>query len=265
MDKKRQKRYIFAVYLIVALLAIIFFFVANYFFSNDPIGGLLNNLASEFIGVVLLFFMVNQFFMLDENSSEEKSRELLALFESKFAIVTSENQALERIKLSERLKTARNFSILALSASRLLKDYKQEIVNSVMNGTNVRILLITPNGQAANLLRGHIQEFGGSLENPLPQIELIGKTLNNVEQTSFGHFEARFVDWLPSCRLLHFDNGDGEGEMIVNMYSPAYKSPPYGTRLSLVLSPGMDIHWYRYFSNEFEKLWSGAIDWKQIS
>ena len=252
MEKKRQKRYVFAVYLIVALLAIIFFFVANYLFSNDPIGGLLNNLASELIGVVLLFFIINQFFMLDDDSNEEKAHKLLALFERKFAIVTGENQASERIKFPDRLKTAQGFNLLALGASRLLKDYKQEIVDSIINGVDVRVILVKPNSQAADLLREHIQEFGGNFENSIPQIELIEKALSNSAQVISGHLEVRFINWLPSCRLLHFDDGNENGEMIVNVYSPAYKSPPYGTRLSLVLSPEMDIYWYRYFSNEFD-------------
>jgi hypothetical protein len=265
MDKKHQKRYVLAVYLIVALLAITFFFIANYIFANKPISDLLNNLASEFIGVVLLFFVVNQFFMIDDDSTEDKSKELLGLFERKFAIITRENQALERIKFPERLKMAHRFNLLSLSASRFLKDYKHEIVNSVISGTNVRVILVHPHGDAADLFREHIQGFGGNLENPLPQIALIEKALRDSNKGMTGNFEVRLINWLPSCRLLHFDDGDDNGEMIVNIYPPAYKSAPYGNRLSLFLSPEMDIHWYRYFLNEYEQLWREAIDWKSIS
>lgn len=259
MDSKRAKRYKLAVNLIIALIAIIFFLFANYI-VDGPFRDLLNNLSSELIGVVLIFLLINTLFLLDEDSDlVQKADKLFSLFESKFASITNERQALDELDFPERLERAKSFDLLALSASRILKDYKTEIVSSVIKGTEVRIILINPDGSAAELLKEHISVFGGQLTNPHQQIKLIKEDLANSSQTPIGSFRVKEINWLPSCRILSFDAVTDKGEIAVNVYPPAYKSPPYGSRLSLLLSPSRDIVWYRYFQDEFEKLWNDGI------
>lgn len=260
MDRERKRRYLLAVYLVVALLAVVLFFVGDHYFTGEStLYDLVVNLASDLIGVVLLFFVVNQVFLVDEDRDpRERLESIVSTFERKFAVVGTEEQISQRIGFPERIGSADSFYILALDASRVLKDLHQEIVASVIRGTDVRILLLDLEGESANLLQGRIADYSGSLYNYVPMIERMSNSIRASPQPVLGTFEVRYTDWRPSCRIIAFDVNQENSSMMVNIYPPSFSEPQYRSRFSVYLTPDLDFGWYRYFLDEYEKLWSTA-------
>lgn len=264
MEDKRKRRYVLAVYLIIALLAVVFILMGNYlFFDGSLTHELLINLASDLIGVVLLFFIINQVFFIDQDRDpRERLERIISTFERKFAVIDREEQISKRIGFPNNLKTARTFSFLALDASRILKDFHQEIVTSVVRGTHVQLLLLNSNSEAADLFRKRISKYGGSLYNYSPIIELMFSNIRESSATVLGSLEVRVSDWIPSCRIMAFDIDTENGAMMVNIYPLAFNEPQYKSRFSIFLTPNIDNHWYQYFHSEYNKLWKNSTEWE---
>lgn len=72
MDKKKLRRFRWAVYLLIGALAIILYFVGFLIAAESPLGNLFLSLAAELLGVALIFFIVNQFFVLPPQEDEQR-------------------------------------------------------------------------------------------------------------------------------------------------------------------------------------------------
>lgn len=265
MDNNRKQRYVLAVYIIIALIAIILYLLSEFYIENGNVHDLIINLSSELIGVVIIFFIVNQLFFIDfDGDVTTRFEKVISDLEKRFAVICTESQSLERLDFPKKLTTAKSFDLMAIDASNLLVYHLNELIHAAENGVSIRIILTDTYSQSAELLqeRIHRVDKGFKLYDYRPVVLSID---SKIRKDVSDNLQIRLINWIPSCRLLSFDMDTNDGAIIANIYPIDFTEPDYQSRVSVFITPYLDLKKYNQFRNQFNKAWESSIDWREAN
>ena len=141
-----RKKYLLAVYLVVAGIAVILGLIG----VNNADGSLkdiLINLSTEFLGVVLIFFLVNRLFLVDEMNTNSRIDSLLQRIEADTASIRGieNNESLEKLLANRKV-----ISLLGWSMITPLSRHSSALIHNIKMGLPLESLLLTPKALPEN-------------------------------------------------------------------------------------------------------------------
>jgi hypothetical protein len=151
--------------------------------------------------------------------------------------------------------TYRRQSISALGGAvlgRTLRDYSASSEERLRVGAKMRIILMDPSSTAPDqaVLRSKgVSSRQFYIDTLRPTLERVGMLANASEKIELG-----LLPYKPAFGIMVIDPDEPYGRIIVEMY-------PHHTDSfapTFELQPGCDPHWYKYFRDQFDSLWSGC-------
>lgn len=265
MSKSLKKRYLFAVYAVVAAIAIVTALLA---FSRgaDEWQSLLLNITTELLGVVLIFSLVNVIFLVDDWDLSERVKELIQKLSDPSAkdfFKSPPNQD----NLQRYLQDTKRIDVLGVTLTVTLNKNVNHFLRRLSSGSDIRIVIIYPNEKnllaaAARSETGNPDYFRRRLEASLNDLEFLYAAWDNGKKAhpgKTGELKIGLLPYTPSFGIFHFDSGTNEGVMAIEIYPhhTGYDLPP-----TFYLSKQNDVYWYNYFSEQFEEMWKRTTPWQ---
>jgi hypothetical protein len=170
--------------------------------------------------------------------------------------------AFDGVPLADRLKDAREIWIFAPSGVNLLSAHNCELLRagplSRANGA-VRVVVLDPSLDTAidlatrqldDSLDYPTQKFRASLEATIGKLEAI------AGWPVVGSFEYRLLAYNPGFSLVAIDPSSRGGRVIVEFH--AFHNEATSSRMHVELTRKQSDHWYTYWTDQFERIWSAA-------
>jgi hypothetical protein len=167
----------------------------------------------------------------------------------------------EGVSLASRFKSAETVWIYGPSAINLLTASTNDLRRTVLARPNgvVRVAVLDPDSTAAVALAAsqlddrvefRVQELHGALARTVERLQLI------AGWDTPGTLEHRFVPFNPGFSLVAIDPHGPNGVVIVELHGVHNESDD--DRMHIELSRRTSEHWYDYWTDQFEHLWSLA-------
>jgi hypothetical protein len=170
--------------------------------------------------------------------------------------------AFDGVPLADRLRDAREIWIFAPSGVNLLNAHNCELLRagplSRANGA-VRVVVLDPSRDTAidlatrqldDSLDYPTQKFRGSLEATIGKLEAI------AGWPVVGSFQYRLLAYNPGFSLVAIDPSSRGGRVIVEFH--AFHNEATSSRMHMELTRKQSDHWYTYWTDQFERIWSAA-------
>lgn len=260
MDKKQKSRYLFAIYVAVALVAIILALIGQ--ISDDNfLQSILLNLSTELFGVVIIFFIVNYFFL---SSEWELSEKVEVLTERLASIEQAVNRNfLEKIsnrqqqELDAKIKESTDLLIVGVALDRTLEEHYASMRRVLERGGKIRIILESPiatNPAIQMTLERRFREV--SLRSWIDRIKENLSTIKKLKEETEGDLQVRLTNYHLSRGVISIDKNSTEGLLLVWLYS---------FKVEAENQPKFILYfkdkWYFHFLQEAEKIWKHADEW----
>lgn len=263
MDVKQKRRYLLAVYLIIAIAAVSFMVIG--FSNEDSWKSILFNLSTELLGVAIVFFLVDFLFSVDDWNLSEKVQQLLIQ-------LRNERPDASRFfepspQLEAHFATADQIDLCGVTLTSTLNRGFSSIRERLFSGANVRLLIIKPARLPLQMAMSRsentdsINYFKKRLETTLNDVEYMHKNLSEKRaegRADLGTFQVKLMDYAPSFGIISFDSHRSNATMYVEIY-PHHSG--YGNPPKFSLTKHGDSEWHKYYSDQFEYMWSYAEDW----
>ena len=170
--------------------------------------------------------------------------------------------AFDSVPLADRLKDAREIWIFAPSGVNLLNAHNCELLRSgplSRAGGIVRVVVLDPSRDTAidlatrqldDSLDYPTQKFRASLEATIGKLEAI------AGWPVVGSFQHRLLAYNPGFSLVAIDPTSRGGRVIVEFH--AFHNEATSSRMHVELTRKQSDHWYTYWTDQFERIWSAA-------
>lgn len=260
-DSKLTNRLTLAVYLFLAVLAVILALVGiKYIQSDSPTRDLIINLSTEILGVVIIFFIVNQLFLLNKERDFVKQIESIKDdIKSRFSPLIWQNEIRDQFDFISEIHDSQYIYLLGYNIEDFLQKFREQIIKSIIRGTNVKIIIINNNSIAGDLIRINLsasQKYDEGAKRSLEYLLQIKEFIDKNENSK-GSIEIRLVTWIPSCRIILIERENETGIAKIRIHSPCRSLPLGRIRepLNLILDKEKDSREFNYFKKNFELLW----------
>lgn len=155
-----------------------------------------------------------------------------------------------------RLDDAHDIRIAGVTLARTVRNHHAALRDRLSAGATVRIALIAPRpatiAEAAR--RSTIPDSPEIFEHRLrPTLDLLDDLARSASAGP-GRLEVRLLDFVPAFGLIAIDADDPDGQLHVDIYSHRAGTP----EPTLPLFAGRDVHWFRHFADEFDRLWAAG-------
>lgn len=253
------RKYLIAVYVIIASLAIIAWIFAYHRTQADIWQATWVNISTELLGVVLVFFLVNYIFQLDELDTRQKINELIQKLENKNE-VRSDDFFHNQPDMEPYIRDYKNIDIAGVTLTVFVDRGLGSLRTAIANGANVRILLIekSPEAYKACAMRsetGSTSYYETKHANTIDNLNYLLKYTANLESPQKGKLEIGFLKYPPTIGIERFDTkrtNTSDGKIKVEIYPQhtGWDKPPIFT-----VDKVKDSEWYKYFENQFNEMW----------
>ena len=263
MNIKQKRKYLFAVYLIIAITAVTFMVIG--FSEVDSWKSILLNLSTELLAVALVFFLVDFLFTIDDWNLSEKVQLLLNQLKNERPDASKFFEPSPQ--LETYFDTADQIDLCGVTLTSTLNRGFSSIRERVFAGAHVRLLIIKPSHLPLQMAMSRSENtesldyFKKRLESTLNDVEYMHKNLSEKKaemQVGLGKFEVKLMDYAPSFGIISFDSHKPNATMFTEIY-PHHSG--YGNPPKFTLTKQGDTEWHKYFTEQFESMWSYAEDW----
>jgi len=270
MKHKQKQRYLFAIYFGLAALAATFSLL-GVLLNESAVQSLFLNLSTELFGAVLLFVILNWFFMLDsEQSLLERVERMLTILERKYSVLLGSKQSRKIFALEDRIQSAKQVDLLGYSLYRLLTEYsRRHFIESINHkGAKIRVLLINPEGMAANLISAH-----GAGDRYFEQCDLSFKMLTFLQKSIVpngkgGSLDIKLINFIPSCDMIILDRDDDKKGIMKVCINEPYGWMPESKRLArrhLIFKKSNNLEDFETWLEQFELYWQYSEPWNPVN
>lgn len=181
---------------------------------------------------------------------------------------------LERAKLRQMydirtvIPKSKTIDIVGYSSKSIVEDCRIEIVNSVLAGSEVRLVVVEPNSQASQLIMANskLKLFEADIINTKTRSEAIIKEIEEKSKNlkHGGKFEIRFMNWVPSYTIFLSDRNEETGSLKLTVnhltYFTQYKEPAFRN----LIYKSKDPTGFLYICDQFEKIWEVSKPLNQL-
>jgi hypothetical protein len=188
---------------------------------------------------------------------EEVSDRTLSVVESRLGgRVGAEAFFTKRLPSMEaHLTRASDVRLYGVTLQRTVRDNIHSLAQLLMDGAQVKVALVDPNGTAAQRIANPAGGF------PLDSLKAhTGLTIHNLRWLAAlpeakGTIELRYVDEEPNFNIIAMDAEKESGIIFVELYPQRWV---IGARPRFELTPQRDGFWFGYFKQQFDRLWEDA-------
>jgi hypothetical protein len=169
-----------------------------------------------------------------------------------------ETQFLEKfpIGFDEDLQKCHTILIIGVSLSRTVKTYFELLQKKIKRGDHIRILMVSPVGNAAELTE--MRTYGRSdVERLRFQLRASLADLCELSQNSTGLLEVRVIDYPIGFGGFGIDLDTHEGILYLEHYP--FRTP--GGSLPKFILRSRDGRWYEQYKLEMTMLWESGKTW----
>jgi len=250
---KRQKAFAYFSLVIFALLMYIIAFILA---KNFDLQGIFINIGSSLIGVFLVFLLVDQLLYPEENDwLKDKLQLIHERIDSIKSDLFSDQEMYERFSMKEMMEQAETLDLLGHTFHRLLRSHQDSFIQLLNRGGKIRIIFIYPESVTTSADR-IFRSRSMIRRNLKASLNIIQKILGSQQQNSGGSLEIRFINWIPSCTLVVFDQDKPSGMIQVTVH-PIHEESSLG-RLHFLTSSRLLRRWFEYYRSEFERSWDSG-------
>lgn len=249
---------------LLAILALVALTILFHYISGDhiPSKNLLLELIPELMGSIIIFIAVYLLFIrkgiFPVNSLEKTIVEQLILDLHKRTF-GDQSEVDKKFNFKEKLKNAKEIRIIAYSAKYLITQLRNEIAESIITGTNFKILFIDRNSLAFKLSMENSfnKDIEPDIKDTKLSIEKIQVDINHSNKKSKGKLECKEINWIPSCSLILWKpkNNDIPKECKVKINSIYPNTLITKVHTHAIIYENRDKELFDYFSNQFDELW----------
>jgi uncharacterized membrane protein len=171
----------------------------------------------------------------------------------------------EKFRFSEKLKVANSIWINGYSCAPLFREFKSEIERSLLNGTNIRLIITEPHSVAARMMEErdvHAERVVADINYVKSEIAVIRDALTKSKNKKLGHFDVKFIDWLPSCSMILYNPEEEDGEVKIKVYPPFYSTNHFNP-IEMIIDKKSYRDQFDYFVAQYNRLWTKEVGQNQ--
>lgn len=220
------------------------------------------NVSTELIGALIVFFFFNLFFFLDDWDLSERVQNLLNRLERERP--KSEKFFQKMPDIGAQIQEADGIDLCGVSLTSTISRQFTLLRDGLAEGKPVRILIIDPRTAAVEMANARsesqdIEYYKKRLDATLSDIGYLREKWDGfVEQGNTGLFQVRLMSYAPSFGMHIFHRARSKGQMNIEIY-PHHGG--YGAPAIFTLNELEDSVWFQYYLNQFEEMWSYAVEW----
>jgi hypothetical protein len=159
------------------------------------------------------------------------------------------------LPLEERLKYSKDIRITGGSLFRLSSEYIGFFEEKVKEGCRFKFLLLNPDCSAAKLIAENIVYEVDSYEVYKNNINNAIANLKALKTKFPEKIHIKITDFIPSYSLFICDPDNDQGNIMVELYTPAVTTRQ---RPHLILLKGREPGWFKFFCGQFESIWNNS-------
>jgi len=205
----------------------------------------LNPLTLAVLAMVSMAILMSRYHV--EDAVQRLRMPAISLFQDKFP---------EEFELD--LLQSESVYIIGASLSRTVKTYYETLQTKLKRGHHVRILILDPNGPAAELTEmrtnGHTHKDPERLRLHLRSTLA---DLEDLEQNSSGRLEVRTINFPMGFGAFGVDLDGPDGILFIEHYP--FRTP--GGSVPKFVLYARDGRWYEHFRQELLALWENGQPW----
>jgi len=145
--------------------------------------------------------------------------------------------------LSEMIRDAKKFHVMARTGGGILKKYSEEIVDAIHHGCECRFILTNPHSPA-------IKQFEKASSFYRPTVGLSLPFFREIQSVDKDKVEIRLLDFYPTFDFIFLERNNGK-KIVVRINLLSGLSIP--EEPMFMLDEGE--YWYAVFRDEFDQLW----------
>jgi hypothetical protein len=155
-------------------------------------------------------------------------------------------------ELTARRSAAGSFLFIGESMIRLVHDGRTDIKRILLDGGQVRVMLLDPDDHA--LMRTADRTGEQVLEN---RIRSALAELGSLRDITHGQMEIRVCAFVPRFAVTALDLGAPGGSLFVQLY----QHRPQGDSAPVFQLTSGDGFWYEYFASGLTRMWDDGKPW----
>jgi hypothetical protein len=159
------------------------------------------------------------------------------------------------------IRKSRDVWLWGATLSAHLPMLEEEIRNGIERGTNFRVLLINPSGNAINMAAFRAESTAESVLSA-DLIRNLGHLEPLAARSSGGHLEIRTIDYLGPYVLYLYDPRtlQGTGQVRLTTFRGVNSLRP-----TFEITAELDREWYGHFVSQFAQVWDAADSWPEVT
>jgi hypothetical protein len=257
--KQLFKKYLIAIYFIIAALSVITWLIGYYHKEQDVYQSTLINLATELLGAVLVFFLVNFFFQVDEIDTNQRIEKLLNKLEKEDQTL-AQNFFINQPDMEKFILNSKQIDICGVALTVFVDKGLGALRKAIQSGAKIRIMLIeksdyTYNAAALRSETGKTSYYEKKHASTFDNLDYLHKYTASLTNKEKGSIEVGLLKYPPSFGIEIFqnlDNNPNSGKLKIEIYAhhTGWDKPPI-----FMLDKISDDEWFKYFVNQFEVMW----------
>lgn len=167
-------------------------------------------------------------------------------------------EADQEFNLKSRLRRSKEVMISGYSCKYVVDGLRNELIQAIRQGTNIKVMVIAPNSESAILLADNqvFKEIDIDLIDFNRKIAVIQEKISHFKGKKIGQLEVCYIDWIPSCSMIFAipKNGDA-GTLKLKVYAPSGNTPLTKIKTHMLIEEAKEKELFEYFKDEYQKMW----------
>jgi hypothetical protein len=159
-------------------------------------------------------------------------------------------------RLSDKdLSSATTVFMVGKTLARTTREYMYILGQRLVAGATIRFVILDPNSEAL-LEQAVLQSFGAPIDFWRNTLHTVETVIDAIAKTpgSKGKVEIGYLPYIPSFGLIMLDPDEPHGFCFVELYH--HRSAEF--KPSFELRASDDPHWYKFFRQQFEIMWTSC-------
>jgi hypothetical protein len=160
--------------------------------------------------------------------------------------------------LESRLENVREIYMAGGSLVRLTSEYIGLLEKKAKEGCKMKFLLVGPDKEAVKLLAENVVYESNDSKSYSNQIKNSLSQLSRLQKQFPSKIGIKILEYVPPYSMLITNPNDSSSKIDIELYSYAV---PARERVRMILTHLREPRSHRFFINQYERLWSDAIDY----
>lgn len=264
----KKVNYLLTLLAVSSSIIIIGLYFAIVSLMGDSTGkDLLLQILPNILAVLIAFLIVNYFLNRKglgptQTLKEEITNSIYQKFDGDK--VYESKEANQKFDLKNKFKSSKSIDILGYSCVNLLRTFRDEISEAVLNGTKVRIVIIKPGTDSSKVVMENSRMKGleKDLESSQTMLRIAMEEIEKSKKRTRGNLELRKIDWVSGCSMIIYNRNQIDGEVKLTVNHLHLSTPISSRNINHIFKKSVHPDWFEYLTEQFERLWERGEEMK---